>query len=333
MKQKRKFEYYVKRYKDLKKLYVGKTGILKSLGLFIDYIFSMGIYGASINDYFAYRFYRLRHNAKKRYLTAGKHKKLQKICNNDGRGVEICRNKIKFNKYFNDKLGRNWLDFNNVSFEEFSQFIDSSSSEIFIKDAEGLCGKGISVIDPKSIDKKILYGELKKEIIPFILETKIHQHGELAEFHPNSINTIRLTTLYDPNQDKVHILKANLRFGRGTSSVDNMKSGGIAAHVDIETGIVDSPGFDDYNNKYLVHPDSKKQIVGFKVPFWEESKEFIVKVAKLLPSVKYIGWDVVSVGDGSFILIEANDNGGPNMQQYNKDGIWDIYKRLLKSLI
>lgn len=325
-----KFGLYWKRYNDLQERYLGKINVFRRTLITFDYLISYLIYGASFNDYFAYKFFKLKHSAKKQFLTAKKHRKLQKICNKDKDGIEICRNKIKFNLYFSDKLGRNWLDFEKASFEEFSSFIKNSKSEIYIKDAYGLCGKGISVVSTPIKNIKELYQTLKKDNVPYLLETRINQFGALAEFHPSSINTIRITTVYDSKKDKVHIMKGNLRFGRGQKSVDNMKSGGIAAHVDLETGIVDSPGFDDYNNIYLFHPDSDKQIIGFKVPFWEECKRFIIEVAKKIPQVGYIGWDIVSSGDGNFVLIEANDNGGPNMQQYNKDGIWPEYKKILK---
>ena len=152
------------------------------------------------------------------------------------------------------------------------------------------------------------------------MEEQISQIQDLAEFHPWSINTIRIVTLYDTVKDTVHIMSARLRIGNKKNSVDNFHFYGIGANINIETGLIDSVGYDAYNKTYLVHPITKKQIIGFQMPYWNECKDFAVNVAKRIPTVRYIGWDIVMQENGHFVLIEGNDNADHDFQQLHYSG-------------
>lgn len=162
------------------------------------------------------------------------------------------------------------------------------------------------------------------------MEEQISQIQDLAEFHPWSINTIRIVTLYDTVKDTVHIMSARLRIGNKKNSVDNFHFYGIGANINIETGLIDSVGYDAYNKTYLVHPITKKQIIGFQMPYWNECKDFAVNVAKRIPTVRYIGWDIVMQENGHFVLIEGNDNADHDFQQLHYMGLWKQYKSVLK---
>ena len=120
--------------------------------------------------------------------------------------------------------------------------------------------------------------------------------------------------------------------GNKKNSVDNFHFDGIGANVDIETGIINTIGYDTYNKTYILHPETKKQIIGFQIPNWNECILFIKKAAKRLPSVRYIGWDLVIKNDGSLCLIEANDNADHDFQQLHNKGLWREYKSILKNL-
>lgn len=62
------------------------------------------------------------------------------------------------------------------------------------------------------MNAKDLYNELISDINShYIAEEQITQISELANFHPWSINTIRIVTVYDTINDKVHIMNARLR--------------------------------------------------------------------------------------------------------------------------
>lgn len=99
-----------------------------------------------------------------------------------------------------------------------------------------------------------------------------------------------------------------LRIGQGNTFVDNGGAGGILAPIDLETGIIHSIPMDKLLNKYIIHPDTGVQIIGYKIPRWNEAIALARKLAYVVPSVRYVGWDLALTDDG-WIMIEGNDNG------------------------
>ncbi|MDE5807427.1 MAG: hypothetical protein K2H76_04870, partial [Muribaculaceae bacterium] len=314
--------------------HIGKRHLIKKIGYLIDFLGAYFSQGASINDYFVYKFFLLRPAGRRKYITYKRYHKILSVCNPERPEIEKFRNKILFNKIFGKYLGRKWLDFSKATYQDFLDFInDCQSSTIFVKDIAGYRGIGVRAYQKKQIDPQALFSELKSDSkAQYVIEEKISQTGELADFHPWSINSIRIITVYDSENDKVHIMSANIRTGRNKDVRDNLHSGGIACQIDVESGIVFSPGFNQYNELFLTHPDTGKQFIGFHVPYWEECKVYIAKVAKEMPKVRYVGWDVVSKGDGTFVLIEGNDNADHDLQQLNNKGLWDEYKVILNKI-
>lgn len=320
------------RFNEMLSIYIGDNiNCFQRFCYWLDWLCSFVIHGASISDYFAYGFYKLRYNGKIEYITYRRYKKIQDICNKQS-DRSVCRDKIKFNHYFQDCLGREWLSLDEVTEEKFEQFcIDKSI--VFCKESSGYRGIGTRKIVVKYEDLKSIYRDLKVlKGSHFIVEEKINQIDVLADFHPWSINTIRIVTLYDTVEDTVHIMSARLRIGNKKNSVDNFHFYGIGANINIETGLIDSVGYDAYNKTYLVHPITKKQIIGFQMPYWNECKDFAVNVAKRIPTVRYIGWDIVMQENGHFILIEGNDNADHDFQQLHYMGLWKQYKSILKHM-
>lgn len=324
---------FFKRFNQLLKIHIGGENHIQKLGYLLDYLGAYITQGASINDYFAYKFFLLRYNGRKEYITYRRYHRILNTCNPNKTEIEKFRNKITFNKTFEKHLGRRWLDFSEASFKEFSKFVSDCNEKIFVKAINSYRGIGVEAYDKNNTDFQSLYTKLKNDHhTNYIIEEKISQMGELADFHPWSINSIRILTVYDTIHDKVHIMNANIRTGSNRDIRDNLHSGGIACQIDIDTGIVYSPGFNQYNELFLTHPDTGKQFIGFKIPYWEECKSYIIKVAKEIPTVRYIGWDIVSKGDGTFTLIEGNDNADHDIQQLNNKGLWKQYKAVLNNI-
>ena len=326
------FKYLKNRFNEMMNRYVG-YGIpcFKKMLLLLDFIYSYIIYGASISDYFTFAFYKLNHEGRKEYITYRKYLKIQKCCN-DSSKIEICRNKALFNRYFSDYIGRQWLDINECTYEEFSLFIQNHPV-IFAKEVNGFRGIGVSRVDMSKEEPEKFYARLRMDKeLHYIIEEEISQSPILNQFHPWSINTIRIVTLYDDKNDVVHVMKARIRIGNNMNNVDNLHYNGIGANIDISSGIIDSVGRDSNNNKYICHPITGTQIVGFKIPYWLECVEYAKAAAKAIPQVRYIGWDIVIRDNGSFLLIEANDNADHDFQQIFNGGLWYQYKSILERL-
>lgn len=321
--------YYIKRFQQQLSIYLGdNVPIYKFIYYLVDYMVSYIFTGSSIFDYFAYGFYKLRLSGRKEWITYRRHKKIQLLFNSE-KHIDVLRNKSKFNKRYSDLLGRNWLDVNKCTYHEFETFVKSNEA-IFVKDVNGLCGIGTSkqIISEIENIKGFYESLVQRNGSYYILEEPCSQISELKEFHPWSVNTIRIVTLRTGSETR--IMSATFRMGNNKKNIDNLHANGIAAHIDIQSGVIFMPGFDKENNTYISHPITKKQIVGYKIPYWEECKRFAVEAAARIPEVGYIGWDVVLQDNGQCILIEGNDNADHDVQQLHYKGLWADYQKYLK---
>lgn len=327
-----RINYLVNRFYQMKHNYIGKTTFVYTMYLWFDYFVALFFYGASISDYFAYGFYKLRRRGRNEYITYRRYLEIMRIAN-DKKDIEICRSKIKFNQYFSDILGREWIDVADCTFDEFKNFVVSHDC-FFVKEILSFRGIGVRKINSLTINNvENFYKELlSQKDCHFILEEEIKQIDSLKRFHPWSVNTIRIVTLYDTINDEVHIMNARFRMGNKKNNVDNFHFDGIGANIDILSGVIDTIGYDAHNKIYVFHPETNSQIIGFQIPQWNECISFIKMAAKRLPTVRYIGWDLVIKQDGTICLIEANDNADHDFQQLHNKGLWREYKNILKNL-
>lgn len=321
--------YIYNRFYQMKDAYIGKTSILRTALLWLGWINDAILYGASISDYFAYGFYKLNHTGKQEFITYRRYHKIMKKANNQT-DIDICRSKIHFNNYFSDLLGREWLDTRTATKNEIKAFI-TRHEYFFLKEILSFRGIGVQRIASKDLNiDKFMADCLSDNHCHYIIEEPLQEIESIQEFHPWSINTIRVVTLFDTTTDTVHFMNARLRMGNKKNNVDNFHYDGIGANIDIETGIINGVGYDTHNKTYLIHPLTGKQIIGFKIPEWEKCKKFIEKAARRMPTVRYVGWDLVIRPDGELCLIEANDNADHDFQQLHNKGLWQEYKQLLK---
>ena len=130
-------------------------------------------------------------------------------------------------------------------------------------------------------------------------------------------------------QGNVHLFSAFLRTGAGSAVVDNLGAGGMAAHIDVDTGLVTTPAIGMDRREYVAHPLSGQVFLGFRVPRWEEAKRTVIAAAKEVPGMRYIGWDVAVTEDG-VCLIEGNDRADICVRQFVDRQGW--YRQLLALL-
>ena len=176
--------------------------------------------------------------------------------------------------------------------------------EVVIKPIRSSMGRGVKRL--KDADIASVLAIMDDYPTGIIAEEVINQHPVMAAPHPQSINTVRITTYIVDG--KVNIIKRPfMRFGRGGNVVDNGAQGGLFAAIDIESGIVtDVVGKN--GKRYVLHPDTKMPLVGFKVPRWEEVLSLAKELAEVLPYCRYVGWDLALTEDG-WIMVEGNSHG------------------------
>lgn len=184
-----------------------------------------------------------------------------------------------------------------VDFEYLRQF-----SDYFIKDIDGQCASFVKHI--KDFDELC---ELKEKLSrgSYLIQERVFQCEELQKLNPLAINTIRIVT--KKKNGKPEIFAHLLRVGTSISgNVDNWAAGGLAVNIN-GNGELSKYGYYklQYGTKESVHPDTGIVLEGFRVPYFEEAKELVLKAHESLGDLEAIGWDVTATTEG-VKLIEGN---------------------------
>lgn len=195
-------------------------------------------------------------------------------------------------------------------------------------------GKGFRMIDKgiKSADAESLlleYLELPEYSKGFLLEELIIQDSRMAELHPESVNTIRISTI---NLGKTIETKwPVLRMGKGDSVVDNAAAGGIVAAIDETTGTIISAADEQRGSSYTIHPDTHKPLIGFQIPCWNELRETIKTMASMSPDCRIMGWDM-ALTDKGWVVVECNYGPELLIQWASGRGVRDEFEVIKERL-
>ncbi len=296
-----------KRIKDIKQ-YTHDIQLKKHLWIWvaIDYTISHFLYKFTAEDYFIIgNGYTLSRYAKKRFFTMKRVIYLQDTVNNS-EYIHFLENKADALNLFKDFVSRNWLYTPNSSFDDFIAFV--KNTPVFIaKPVEGVCGKGIekySLIDTNIGDLQIIYNQFVMG--GALLEECLRAHDDIY-LGTKALSTFRIYTMID-HKGEVHVLKAKYRAGTGDAIIDTAE-GCIAYPISIKYGVVEGPGINEVLNskQYFYHPGCDKLVVGMKIPMWDRVIEVVTKAAKMIPQLRYIGWDI-AITNNSVEILEGNHN-------------------------
>jgi hypothetical protein len=215
----------------------------------------------------------------------------------------LLEDKAQFYRDFADVIRREWLDVRTASVDELTSFLDRHD-RVLTKLADGEGGSGISVHDTSSISDVSAWRDARLADRQTLVEEVLQQHAAMASLYPDSVNTVRMITYLDPD-GVFHVIAGVLRIGNG-NVIDNFAGGGMFTMLD-DRGVALYAGVDKNSNVYPVHPVTGTRIAGFQVPRYDEVLTMIDGLARRLPTVPYVGWDVAITPDGPAI-IEANHN-------------------------
>ncbi|MDL5360404.1 sugar-transfer associated ATP-grasp domain-containing protein [Halalkalicoccus sp. NIPERK01] len=154
----------------------------------------------------------------------------------------------------------------------------------------------------------------------YLVTEYVAQAAYAAAVYPESVNTMRVLTMYDEGAGEAFVAAATHRFGTERSGeLDNFSRGGLSVGVDRETGRLGSgvrylPP--EYPEEFETHPDTGERIAGREVPGWKRIEADLLAIADRLSYIPYIGWDLVVTGKGEFSIIEANNNTSALIQTH-----------------
>ena len=275
-------------------------------------------YNAGYVDYKIAEMYRLNDAQRATQITRGISNSIVARMN-DKKFWHFFDNKTEFNELFREQVRREWLNLTTATEAEFAAFLQGRG-DIICKPIDGSSGQGILKCTPEDYtDPAALYKRLREAGIG-IVEDKVIQHEAIAALCPTSVNTIRVATLL--GDKKEGIVYAYIRIGNG-KVMDNVDCGGMAAPVDIETGVITGVGANKAGETYEIHPMTGTKIPGTQIPYWEDVKTMCLNAMHVVPQVRFVAWDVAITEDGP-VFIEGNSfpsHAIPQFAAHFPDGI------------
>ncbi|WP_309616191.1 sugar-transfer associated ATP-grasp domain-containing protein [Salinibacterium sp.] len=272
--------------------------------ILVDMVVCSVVYQAGYLDYQEFEFWSLSSRERRTWITSGNANAIV-IKYNQRSFREQFIDKLTFNRLFDPYLGRAWLDVRTTSTAELQQFVMHHGS-VMAKRLDGMGGAGIrKYLANDTVD----FDDLRSQLLTdeqFLVEAFITQHPAMAALCPTSVNSLRMITFFDGTN--VHVMEAVLRLGNG-ADVDNYARGGMYTVIDEKTGIAPYGAFDKDAHTFTTHPLTGVSIVGFRVPLFDEVLALLDTVARIVPQIAYVGWDVAIANDHP-VIIEGNYNTG-----------------------
>ena len=195
--------------------------------------------------------------------------------------------------------------------QKIKNFVESSvTGKVIIKPFDGMGGRGITVsylMDGEVVVKrKNSICKLSEFALnhPAVVQEYLKQHPLLSQFS-SSTNTIRMATLLKEDRSDVVLIGAFIRFGVGSSDVDNLSSGGVAAGVNVESGKIHDHAIDFKGEVHFKHPTSGNPFKGFVVPNWNEVVTLSKSVQNYFHYHRLLGLDI-AITDTGPVIIEIN---------------------------
>ncbi len=261
-------------------------------------------YNISLLEYYQFQFWEKNESQKSEWAGTGYMYEYQLYMNPIKERV-ILDDKTKFKEYYKDFIIHLCFDLNDLENKENAvKLLNNTSRKLVFKVANGKCGKQVIIKDASQFNPESLVAFMKTEKFDLV-EEFIIQHPLLSELSPSAVNTIRIFTQLDSNNN-VHLLGSRLRISVN-SLVDNMAAGNMAALIDEKTGVISGKAvYSDITKPNVdFHPITNIRINGFIIPFWQECLDLVTKAALKHPKNKSIGWDIAVTPVGPE-LIEGN---------------------------
>ena len=280
--------------------------------IYNDMVYCLHRYGLSFQDYLIYNLYNKSEYSRGQFVSDKLRYYYCDILN--GPDVyNLMTDKLKCYEEYNRFYKREVIPvINQEDKSGFLKFVSLHRNFIY-KPLNEHSGHGITIINSSEVDPQKWFEE-KIQTGPGIIEELIMQGETLNIINPNSINSCRVLTFRIDRE--VTIIGVTLRMGDGRGITDNAGAGGIFASVNPQTGIIQSDAKNYKNQHFNFHPFTGTQIIGYKLPDWEDALNMIREIVLQREDTTMISWDIAYSNKG-WLLVEANDNGDWSLIQSN----------------
>ncbi len=258
-------------------------------------------YNISILEFYQFHFINKTHEEKLKWAGTGTMYEFQLKANPPN-----CRNILDDKRLFAQKYAKfipnTIYTIDNLNEDRIEELL--KEKKIVFKDATGKCGSGVLIKKTAELSKDKFIPFMQKNKFDMV-ETFIKQHEAINQLSPSAVNTIRIFTKLDQDNN-YKILGCRMRISVDCE-VDNLAAGNLAAPIDEKTGVINGQAVysDITKQPETFHPITGTEIPGFQIPYWKDIKSIVKEASLMHPQNKSIGWDVVLTPNGPG-LIEGN---------------------------
>lgn len=287
--------------------YIAEENKIKKAKVYFDFFLNAATRGIGYVDYLKGNYINLSNEEKKDFLTKRNYVKLVKYLNKRGYQM-IFHDKVVFNRIFKDYIGRDFIDIREVGYKGFKKFV-TGKENVFAKKHNSFGGDGVKKVNLAGEDLKVLFNQLYNNK-QYLIEDTLIQNEYLDWINPKAVNNVRLVTLLKDGE--AYVVFKTLRINAGGEEVISCHD--IYMTLDDEGNVLGNV-VDDECNIYKKHPVTGFKFKGAKIPHMDKALELVKSAAKLVPEMRWIGWDVAITEDGAAI-IEGNNYPSFGLHQF-----------------
>ena len=204
------------------------------------------------------------------------------------------------------RMGGFWFDatWNMITMADVLKTVEKEPAVVMKAATNSVCGTGVRFIEGDQESIGILFAKACAGFQgDLVVQRPLRQHESFSALHSSSINTLRLVTLLTEDGPKVY--SAVVRMGSGGERIDNAVVTGLFCSVK-KDGSLGTVGYRLNGDQFPSHPTSGLVFSGHRLAGTSKAWELVEKAAKLLPSCRFIAWDVVVNSEGEPLLLECN---------------------------
>jgi hypothetical protein len=153
--------------------------------------------------------------------------------------------------------------------------------------------------------------------VDLLVTAFVSQGAYASRLFPDTVNTVRLVTMLDPDSGAAFVGSAAQRVGCArTFPVDNVTAGGFAVEIDERTGRLGRAfRIESFKPCYCErHPDSGTVFAEETIPGWPHLVAQVLELAARFPMLPYAAWDLAILDEG-FTVLEGNSWAGVFVSQ------------------
>lgn len=194
-------------------------------------------------------------------------------------------------------------DFRPLREAELVELLFDGRDRVFFKADDSCQGKSIWIFsreDFRQPRKAPLSGKLPDGVF----QTPIRQHPFFDTLSPNSVATLRVTTVRELD-GSIALKAAYLRLGRSKDDIVRSASH-VRVALDRNTGAFSGTAFLPDWRTVETHPDTGAGFAGKSVPHFDDAIALAVSLHASCPHMLCIGWDLCIDEDGKTKIMEWN---------------------------